>query len=108
LRWGLEVALRIRGKKPAGVGENTVMTQASKDIQNFSLFGQRVASAVCGQQWETENPREVDGSLIAAFFFAPKMALQLNVHIFFAENRAQVAEECRCRFHTVLTKCMVE
>jgi hypothetical protein len=84
------------------------MTQASKDIQNFSLFGQRVASAVCGQQWEAENPREVDGSLIAAFFFAPKMALQLNVYIFFAENRAQVAEQCRCRFHTVLTKCMVE
>ena len=83
---GFQVAFGVAGEQASGGGERAVMANRGEGITQFAGLGGGVADAVGGEQREIERARDVDGGVVAGFFFALEMALQFDVDIFVAED----------------------
>ncbi len=78
------------------------MADGGEGVEDLALFGPRIAHAVGRDDGQAERARDLDRCLVARFFFAQKMALQLDVNILAAEDRDQALDGAARFFHPAL------
>ncbi len=62
-----------------------MISQGGEDVAEFALLRRRIADTIGRQQREFERAGNFDGSAIARFLLAMKMALQFHVNIALSE-----------------------
>jgi hypothetical protein len=88
-----EVAVGVEGEEASGVVEVDVVADGGEEVEDFAVAGLGVADAVGGDDGELERAGEAEGGLVAGFFFALVVALELDVDVVRAVEAGELFEE---------------
>src|SRR6185312_2186555 len=83
---GTHLALRVRLQKPSSLIERNVVSNGGKYIEDFALVLRGIADAVSGEDGQSKAFRDTNRSLVASFFRAIAVSLQLHVNVMAAED----------------------
>src|ERR1700722_14666088 len=102
------MTLGITRQQPARGFERTVMPDAGKNVERFALSGLSMADAARGQNRQRELTPNFDSRVIARFFSAKEMPLQLDVDVFAAEEFAKLVNAFACLSDSSQGQCVCE
>src|SRR2546428_4208269 len=80
-----------------------MVADGGEHVTKFPLACSGMAHAIRRQQRELERVRNFDGSAIAGFLLAMKVALQLHVYVAAVENFRQALDRAAGYFHAALS-----
>src|SRR5438445_3668305 len=73
--------LGILCEQPACILKHDVIAHAGEHVEHLTLFRSRITNAVGRNQWDAQTPGGFEPGLIASFFFAVEMPLDLCENI---------------------------
>src|SRR5438876_6271023 len=73
--------LGILCEQPACILKHDVIAHAGEHVEHLTLFRSRITNAVGRNQWDAQTPGGFERGLIASFFFAVEMPLDLCENI---------------------------
>ncbi len=89
---GANLALGVALEEAAGLVERDVVADGGEDVEDFALVLGGVADAVGGEDGEMEGLGDAQGGLVAGFFGAVAVALQLDVDVVGAEDADELLD----------------
>src|SRR5579885_321807 len=72
-----------------------MVAKAGEDVEHFALARLSMGNAIRGEQRQTEFRRDGNSGLIACFFVAAEVALELNIDVFAAEDSTKLANAAK-------------
>jgi hypothetical protein len=76
----------VARQQESGSRQRSVISNGGEYVAKFTLLGCRIPDPIGGQQWKLERAGNLNGSAVASFLLAMKMALQFDINIAGAKN----------------------
>ena len=98
------MTLGVARQQASGSRQRFMISNGGEDIAEFTLLRRRIADTIGRQQRKFERAGNFDGSAVARFLLAMKMALQFHIDVALAENAGQAFHRAPRFFHAALSQ----